>query len=245
MKEPIARGNLIGGNPVVLDKSEHGYLKVWKMPDDLGQYVIGADAAEGVAEGDYACAQVLDKRSMEQVAVWHGRVDPDVFGRELYRLGMYYNEAFIAPERNSIGIAAILTLRNLYYPNLYIRESVGQVQDKLKPEIGWITNMQTKPIMVAEGQRAIRDKLVMIHDEGTINELFSYQYDDQGHTNAVTGAHDDRVIALLIAIQMYNRVPLNLQTKNSIVESEANVMQNQAQAGYSTENDFSGGDFIP
>jgi hypothetical protein len=240
MMPPLMEGNLIGANPMVLDKSEKGYLKVWKPPVDMGQYVIGADVAEGVEKGDYACAIVLDKRSFEQVAVWHGRVDPDVFGRELYRLGMYYNEAFIAPERNSIGIAAIIQLRNMYYPNLYIRESVGQVQDKLKPELGWITNLQTKPMMVAEGQRAIRDKLITLHDEKTIDELFSYQYDDSGHTNAVVGAHDDRVIALLIAIQMYLRVPLNLTTKNAIVEQ--NVENFTGQPILSSDFDFTGGE---
>jgi hypothetical protein len=240
MCPPIMEGNLIGANPMVLDKSEHGYLKVWKPPVELGQYVIGADVAEGKEKGDYACAQVLDKRSFEQVAVWHGRVDPDVFGRELYRLGMYYNEAMIAPERNSIGVAAIITLRDLYYPNLYVRESVGQVEDKLKPELGWQTNMQTKSLMVAETQRAIRDKMVMIHDELTLNELFSYQFDSEGHTNAVVGAHDDRVIALMIAIQMYIRTPLNLQSKNAIVEADVpNIIGSPTM---SSDNDFSGGD---
>ena len=240
MKPPLMTGNLIGANPMVLDKNEGGYLKVWKPPVDLGQYVIGADVAEGQEKGDYACAQVIDKRSFEQVAVWHGRVDPDIFGRELYRLGMYYNEAVIAPERNSIGIAAIIQLRNMYYPNLYIRESVGNVEDKLKPEIGWITNLQTKPIMVAEGQRAIRDKMISIHDEQTINELFSYQYDASGHTNAVPGAHDDRVVALMIAIQMYIRTPLNVTTKNAITET--NVPNLIGTPTMQSDFDFSGGD---
>jgi hypothetical protein len=240
MKPAIAEGMLIGGNPVVLDKQEHGYLKVWKMPIEFGQYVIGADTAEGVDGGDYACAQVIDKRSFEQVAVWHGRVDPDIFGRELYRLGMFYNEAMIAPERNSIGIAAIMTLRQLYYANIYIRESIGNLQDTLKPELGWITNMQTKPLMIAETAKAVRDKTVMLHDELTLNELFSYQYDDAGHANAVKGAHDDRVVALMIAIQMYVRTPLNLQTKNAIIESvDENTM---IQGG---GEDFSGGEPMP
>lgn len=241
MCPPVATGQLIGANPVVLDKSEHGYLKVWKMPVEMGQYVIGADTAEGVADGDYSCAVVIDKRSFEVVAVWHGHVDIDVFGREMYRLGMFYNEAMIGIERNGGGIASILSLRNLYYPNVYIRESVGKVDEKLMPEMGWVTNAQTKQLMIAEAARVIRDKVIILHDEQTINELFSYQYDDAGHANAITGAHDDRVMALMISIQMYNRTPLNIQTKNAIVEP---VSTNPFEPVVNSTNDFdfSGGE---
>lgn len=240
-KPPLAQGNLIGGNPVVLDKQDGGYVKIWKFPVELGQYVIGADCSEGIIGGDYSCAVVIDKKSFEVVAVWHGRADPDIFGRELYRLGTFYNEALIAPERNSIGIAAIMSLRELYYPNLYVRESVGQITDKLKPELGWQTNMQTKPLMIAETARAIRDRQIMIHDELLINELFSYQYDDAGHANAVKGAHDDRVIALMIAVQMYTRTPLNIVQHNAITETDYNTIGSEI----SSDNDFSGGEPMP
>jgi hypothetical protein len=240
IQPPKAIGNLVGANPPSIDKVDTGYLRIWKFPMELQQYVIGADTAEGVAGGDFACAQVIDRKTFEQVAVWHGRVDPDMFGRELYRLGMYYNNALIAPERNSIGIAAIMTLRELYYSNIYIRESIGNLQDKLKPELGWITNMTTKPLMIADAQRAIRDKLIYIHDELTLQELFSYQYDESGHANAVTGANDDRVIALMIAIQMHNRTPLQINEVNSIAESPNEI------SGYSSsDNDFSGGEPLP
>jgi hypothetical protein len=220
VRPPLLVGNLIGHNPVTIDPNEQGFVSVWKKPQEFSQYVIGADVAEGTSGGDYCCAQVLDRKTFEQVAVWHGRADPDVFGRELYRLGMYYNGAMIAPERNSIGLATILVLRELYYPTLYIRETIGRLDDKLKPELGWVTNMQTKPLMVADGVRAIRDKHIMLHDERTLFELFSYQYDESGHTNAATGSHDDRVVALMIAIQMYNRTPLAAVAKNAIMEEQ-------------------------
>lgn len=236
IKPAAVIGNLVGSSPPAFDKADKGYIRVWQLPKANSQYVIGADAAEGRPQGDFACAQVLDRRTFEQVAVWHGKCDPDVFGRELFRLGAWYNNALMAPERNSIGIAAIVALRDLYYPNLYIRESVGTLEDKLKPELGWITDLKTKPLMVADGQKAIRDKLIMLHDELTLNELFSYQFDESGKANAVVGAHDDRVIALLIAIQMYYRTPLITAQKNRIIDAE------YGQANQITELDFSGGD---
>lgn len=213
-KPPLITGNLVGYKPPVIEESSTGSLKIWKKPERSGQYVIGADSAEGVKGGDYACAQVIDRRSFEQVATFHQRCDPDIFARELNRLGRYYNMATIAPERNAGGIATVLVLRELDYSNIYIREKVGQITDRLTPELGWLTDMKTKPLMISNTQKAIRDKLVIVHDEATINELFSYQYDDAGHANAPNGSHDDRVIALMIAVEMYNRIPIDDQNSN-------------------------------
>lgn len=216
VKEPTRIGELVGVKPPVFSSKKEGYLKIWKDPLPQGQYVIGADPAEGVKGGDFSCAQVIDRKRFEQVAVWHGMADPDVFARALYKLGVFYNDALIAPERNSIGIACVLVLRELDYPNLYIREQIGKVIDKLTPELGWLTNTKTKPIIVSRTAKAIREKSVILHDEKTVNELLAYQYDDSGRANAPTGGHDDRVSALMIAIEMYYRTPLEEASKNTI-----------------------------
>jgi hypothetical protein len=206
---PEHEGNLVGVKPPAFEDNQNGYIRMFIKPKPRGQYVIGADTGEGKAGGDYSCAQVLDRKSLEQVAVFHGRLGPDLFARELFRLGTFYNNAMIAPENNSVGIAVCLELRDLYYPNIYIRERVGGYEDKLKAELGWRTDLKTKPIMVANTAKVIRDKQIFIHDEATLQELFSYQYDDSGAANATTGAHDDRVVALMIAIEMYYRTPID------------------------------------
>ena len=231
---PAFIGNLVGVRPPFFEENQNGYLSIWKKPDPKGQYVIGADPANGVKDGDYSCAQVLDRRSLEQVAVWHGRCDQDIFGQELNRLGYYYNTALIAPERNAGGIAVLLVLRELFYPNLYIREKMGNVEDKLMPELGWSTDMKTKPIIISDAQQAIRDKQIMLHDEQTIQELFSYAYDDAGHANATIGSHDDRVMALMIAIEMYKREPLVVPSVNDLTHPY--VTQGNDYAG--GNNDF-------
>lgn len=217
---PIHVGNLLGYKPPTFEDNQRGYLKIWKMPDNKRDYVIGADTCEGVAGGDYASAQVLDRRTMEQVAAFHGRLEPDLFGRELHKLGLFYNEALIAPERNSAGLATVITLRDLYYPNLYIREKYGEVQDNFAPELGWKTDLKTKPVMVASTQQAIRDKMLILHDDATLFELFSYQYDDSGAANAAQGSYDDRVVALMIAIEMINRSPMATVSTNKLTQNK-------------------------
>jgi len=239
---PLKVGNLVGSKPPVFEEGIEGYLKIWKMPEPEGQYVIGADPCEGVSQGDFACAQVLDRRRFEQVAVWHGHADPDVFAKELIKLGYFYNTAWIAPERNNQGIATILTMRDLYYPSIWMRERVGELADRLTPELGWVTDMKTKPLMIADLAEAIRDKNIIIHDEQTVNELFSYQYDEAGHANAAKGAYDDRVTSLAIAVQLYKRVPLDKESENVITKEEGQEgitgPQDMVQPGMGPEEYF-------
>ena len=216
IRPPKKIANLVGIRPVTLEEKENGYLKIWGMPEEGGQYVIGADPAEGTVSGDFCCAQVINRKTFEQVAVWHGKADPDVFARELNKLGYFYNQAIIAPERNSMGIAVVLVLRELDYPMLYIRERIGDLKERLMPELGWVTDMRTKPLMISETARSIREKSFVLHDEGTLNELLSYQWDSAGHANTVKGAFDDRTTALMIAIALYNRTPLAESNINAV-----------------------------
>ena len=44
-------------------------LTVWREPQGHVPYCIGVDTAEGLVHGDYSCAQVLEVRTGEQVAV--------------------------------------------------------------------------------------------------------------------------------------------------------------------------------
>ncbi|MDD5407038.1 MAG: hypothetical protein PHE73_08890 [Sulfurovaceae bacterium] len=208
--KPLGVGNIIGYNPLYFDENEKGYIKIFKEPQEFHQYVIGADVSEGkiVAEGDsehetdYSCAQVIDRNTYEQVAVWHGRIDPDQFGRQLETLGRYYNNALIAVERNAVGLTPLIVLRDLSYPNLYYRELYGLIADKRTPELGWVTDRHTKELIINDATHLLREKRLTLYDEDTVAEMMSFVRDSNGHASASSGAHDDYVMAYLIACKM-------------------------------------------
>jgi hypothetical protein len=198
----------MGVRQPVFDPNDMGRLRMWKLPERGKEYVIGADPSEGKAGGDFASAQVFDKTSWEQVAVLHGKYEADVFAKELYKLGVFYNEALLVPERNSMGVAVIITLRDLFYPNMYIKEQLkGDIDNNVTPELGWQTNMKTKAQLIANAQEAVRNGLVTIHDEETMQELFSYSYNDQGQAGAAGNGHDDRVMAFMIGLKISKDAP--------------------------------------
>lgn len=233
------KGGLMGVRQPVFDPNEMGRLKMWKLPDRKKEYVIGADPSEGKAGGDYACAQVIDKETWEQVAVLHGRFEADVFAKELYKLGTFYNGALVVPERNSMGVAVVITLRDLFYPNIYIKEQLkGDIEAKVTPELGWQTNAKTKAQLIADMQEAVRNGLITLHDDGTIQELFAYSYSEGGQAEAAGNGHDDRVMALMIALKIAKDAPSRTRDRNYITGATEQTNDLTSGNASTIENDY-------
>jgi len=194
-------------SPVPYDdkiEENNGPLKVWKDPDPTREYVIGADVAEGLATGDYSVAEVVDTQSMETVARWRGHIDPDRFGEILAALGRHYNYALIGVEVNNHGLTTVQKLRDIFYTNLYKRES-GYDEDFEEPtsHLGWKTDARTKRIAIDTLIQIIREGLNKDKDPVFIEEAFAYVRDDRGRTKAEEGEHDDTVMAKAIAFQLF------------------------------------------
>lgn len=177
-----------------------GPLYVWKFPQSDHGYVIGADTSEGLVHGDYSCAQVIDQATGEVVAVWHGHIDPDLFGTELERLGYWYNRALIGPEANNHGLTTCKTLQKAGYPRIYYRRTVDTRTTHQTERVGWWTSRVTKPLMIDELNSALREGSLRVFDEHTLAELRTFVRDDDGSMHG--SPLDDRTMALAIANQM-------------------------------------------
>lgn len=113
------------------ERAPRGRLSVWEDPLPGVPYVIGADTAEALREaasgnrqtdssGDYAAAQVVNMRTLTQVASIHGHIPPWEFADWLNALGRRYNNAILAVEINNHGHTTQgRLLKELYYPNLH------------------------------------------------------------------------------------------------------------------------------
>jgi hypothetical protein len=188
-----------------LREHPRGELKVYRERELAEEYVIGADTGMGLRNGvkgrqsDPSVAQVLDSQ-LRQVAVWRGVVHPDVFAEILYALGMYYNTALLAVERNNHGLVACIDLRDKQYPNLYLDISEGTVEaDKETLNIGVFTSEKTKPLMLDRLRAFDRNKEIEINDTQTLNEMLTYVVNESGRMEAEGGANDDCVMSLAIA----------------------------------------------
>jgi len=187
---------------VDLVENEKGFVQIYKYPVANESYVIGADVAEGLITGDYSTGVVLNE-NCDVVCLWKGHMDPDLFGKELVALGYFYNEAYIGCEANNHGLTTLKAIVHEDYYNIYYSKIYDRMNDILTKKLGWATNQRTKPLMINKLAEFVREFLVGIPAIEIIKEMYTYVIDEKGRTNAQRGEHDDCIIALAIAIQVY------------------------------------------
>ena len=116
------RGMLVEDSSGVKFKgTSDGPLTIFKAPSsdlEYGQYLVTGDPTRST-RGDFACVQVMNRRSMEQVAEWRGRIDPVTFADIIYLLGLYYNTAIVCSEIEGPGYATIGALLAKNYPRVW------------------------------------------------------------------------------------------------------------------------------
>ena len=180
---------------------KEGDIEIFQYPKFDENFVIGADCALGVGQ-DYSACVVMNTAN-EVVALYrNNRVDPTRYGDLLFYLGRYYNNALLAVESNSLGIATLNRLKQMNYVNLYHQTKVANVSNEEGSRLGWRTTQATKPMIVAHLKNAIENDDINLASPRIIQECLSYVADANGRTNAITGGHDDTVIATAIAFEV-------------------------------------------
>ncbi len=117
------------GHP--MESQDNGRLLVWLPPNKGGQwdYIIGVDAAGGGSDGDYACAQVIERTMGLQCAELHGHFPPYELARRVAALGQLYHNALVAVERNNHGYGVLAHLKDLHYENIFAAGRAGGMVD--------------------------------------------------------------------------------------------------------------------
>lgn len=177
-------------------------------------FVVGVDTAWGGT--DYSAAQFLSKTHLDVPVVFHSKVLATEMTPQIHNeLERIYDETQTIPvvafERNNGGVAEIERLASLNRSGKYRiyteKKNVGNtdsVQDSIR--LGWTTSSSTRPTMLSMLKEAIDNKLLNIYDRPTINEMFSFivsQTSSSWKAQAEQGAHDDLIMSLAIAWQLY------------------------------------------
>ncbi len=176
-----------------------GYIEVWHRPKPSREYFIGVDVAKGLIKGDYSAGPVYDSTYTMQ-ALWHGHIDPDLFGEQLDLLGRWYNDGLVAVEENNHGLTTINRLKINEYWNIYRRTTHDRATDTTKEELGFYTTEQTKKLVIDNLARLIRERKLGTKSKRFIQECLTYVIGDDGKTNAQEGTHDDVVMGSAIIL---------------------------------------------
>ena len=137
-----------------------------------------------------------------------------MYGEFLFYLGRYYNNAFLAVESNSMGIATLQKLDHMKYVNLYRQTKIANVLNEEGERLGFRTTSATKPAVIGNLKNLIENDDIYIPDQVIIEELKTYIATESGKTEAAEGCHDDTVIAMGVCAEVLRTHWDRLQTQN-------------------------------
>ncbi len=171
-------------------------LMIWFPPQSQRRYIVGVDAAGGGTDGDYACAEVIDRETGMQCAELRGHFPPMELARRVAELGRSYCKALLAVERNNHGYGVLAHLQNLRYDNLF---QEGE-------QTGWLTSAASRPAMIENLVAIMATDPELFHSQKLLQECRTFVRHADGSASAAIGAHDDCVMAMAIALQVRREV---------------------------------------
>lgn len=175
---------------------EDGAVRIYRQPQPYDKYAIGGDTA---GEGsDYFVGQVVDAEGTQCATLRHS-YDEDIYARQMYCLGIYYNAAVVAVEIN-YSTHPVRELERLRYPRQYVRESIDTYTHKPSQQFGFRTDGTSRPVIIAELVQFARDNMGRINDRATLDEMLTFVRNQKGRPEASLGAHDDCIMSLAIAL---------------------------------------------
>lgn len=204
--------------------SGHPYVLRWEEPYNPdpaiplaenerprpGQYVVGVDTAgddvDEAGETAYHAIQVIDHETRLQVAEYRTRGDKDDFRDLVLLVAIYYNRALLAVEiTGDWGVPVIKPIQRDYrYEMCYRRKAPKTREEKNVDLLGWQTTTATKNDIETNLLEMLKEDVghgpvAGIRSQGLISEFRTYMLNDAGRAKALPGAHDDRLLAYMIA----------------------------------------------
>jgi len=199
--QPILSKKEFNFEACMMEDHRQGSIEIFKYPTFGDSFAVGADVALGVGK-DYSTAVVMNSKREICALYRNNTIDPSQFGDLLFYLGRYFNNALLAVESNSMGIATLNRLVQMNYVNLYYQTKVANVSKEEGSRVGWRTTSASKPAIIGFLKNAIEQDEIWIPSRVIISELLNYTADDNGKTNASAGYNDDTVIATAIALEV-------------------------------------------
>ena len=188
-------------------RSGNGLLKMWEMPVKQApspvKYMAVVDVG-GRSEGsDYSVIAVWRVPQPGQlpaiVAQWRGHIDHDQLAIKAMQIALFYNEALLVIESNTLTNEAARAGESDYILE-NLRLLYGNIYQRSKSKLGFHTNVKTKQMAIAELIADVRLRGYIERDIDAVNEMRCYE-EHNGRYGAPKGKHDD--ILMTRAIGLY------------------------------------------
>jgi hypothetical protein len=177
--------------PEPVERRHNARLEVWLPPLAGKRYLVAVDPAGGGCEGDLSAMQVIEMETALQCAEFAGHVGGLELARVATDLAREYNNALLVVERNNHGTGVLALAEQVCrYANIYRQQ--GQA--------GWLTTSVSRPAAIARLNAALVDAPQCFNSRRLLAECRTFVRQKDGSTGAQAGAHDDRVMAMAVAL---------------------------------------------
>lgn len=179
-----------------MEDKEGGYIRIYQEPEEGVSYVIGGDTAGDGS--DQFVGQVIDHVTMTQRCTLRADLEEGEYARQMYCLGLYYNQALLAVEAN-FSTYPIKELERMGYFNQFVRMGEDSYTHKPKQSYGFKTTGVTRPLIIA-GMVEWAKNIQKVQDKDTLEEMLTFVRNEKMRAEAEQGSHDDCVMAMAIAL---------------------------------------------
>lgn len=192
----------------VEDKS--GYIQIFEDVKEGYPYAIGGDTS-GDGSDNFA-GQVLNNVTGSQVARLKHQFDEDLYAKQMYCLGKYYNYALLGIEVN-FSTYPVKELERLGYTKQYVRENIDTYTGSLKKTFGFKTDKLSRPLIISNLVQIVRENINLINDIDTLEEMLTFVRNEKGRPEAQQGKHDDMIMSLAIAYHIRQQQTFEINNK--------------------------------
>lgn len=190
----------------------------WKKPIDNHRYILSCDPSRGTS-ADRTAIEIIDMDGedengmpiIEQVAEYVGKKLGDDVGAMCYQYAKMYNDAFVVVDcTGGQGDAAILTMLNMGYKNLYYEDSnqknytiqnSTQKFDKYTDKLPGFHFQGNRYPVLASFAGMVRNNEFKIRSSRVITELDTWIFKEgTGRIDHMSGSHDDSLTSLAMGL---------------------------------------------
>ncbi|UZW14345.1 terminase [Clostridium pasteurianum] len=194
----IPKNNIVD-LPLILKNHYGRSFFMYKIPRVGDKYYIGCDLSEGVGQ-DYSVIEVFNQDGEQCGEFYNNKLKPFQMAEIINSIGRYYNKGILIVEKASGGHSCIEKLR---YDFKYMNMSKYKTYDNFnKPKwtIGFDTNAKSKGLIINSFVEMFETGQLAINSKRLLNEMKVFEINDSGSMGAISGSHDDSVMATALAL---------------------------------------------
>jgi hypothetical protein len=212
------------------------------------RYLTVVDIGGRSNKADFSVVTVFDRLFMMDggkpsvVAQWYGHTDIDLLAWKAVQIASFYENSLLVIESNTLethdrersveGDQSNFILNQIkdVYDNLYARkQSEDAIREGLPLKYGFHTNVSTKPMIISNLVKVVREGMYIERDKRCLDEYETYEKKKNGAYGAIVGKHDDLLMTRAIGLHIcFNEMEIPTIAKRLDISSINRNMVSEA-----------------